>query len=64
VKALRQLWQLVPARDGWSRLQLKNTQQYLYASDCTTELGAMTVSYAAKEDDPCQLWRLDSSKGR
>jgi ricin-type beta-trefoil lectin protein len=56
-----QLWRLVPAGGGWSRLQLRHGGQYLDADHCTTKVGLNPGS--DYDGGGCQLWRLVPAGG-
>ena len=49
-----QLWRLVPAGGGWSRLQLKHGQGYL--DGCSPQISVRPESDV--EGGACQLWGL------
>jgi hypothetical protein len=51
-----QLWKLVPAADGWSRLELKRNGKFLDAKFCTDQLNMNPGS--SYDNGSCQLWKL------
>ncbi len=51
-----QLWRLVPAGEGWSRLQVKHDDRYLDADHCGDELDLNPGPGA--DGGSCQLWRF------
>jgi hypothetical protein len=51
-----QLWRLVPADAGWSRLQLKRNGKYLDAKYCSDQLNMNPGS--TFDNGSCQLWKF------